>query len=297
MSDAFEQLSTAIADVVDGAAKSIVRVEARKRMPASGIVWSTDGLIVSANHVVERDDEVGVGLPDGTKTSAEVVGRDPTTDLVVLRAEANGLTVPEWSAAGDLRVGGLSIAAGRPYHSVEVSVGALSAIGGAWRTQGGGRIDAYMRPEITMYPGFSGGPLVLVNGQFAGLNTSGLLHHSDATIPTETLRRTVEALVAHGRIPRGYLGVGVQPVRISAKHAESLPSEVGLMIMSVEENSPAEAAGVRQGDILVSLGDDVTASVSDLRVALSSIDADSTVTLRIIRGDDVAELAATVEPR
>ncbi len=166
-----------------------------------------------------------------------------------------------------------------------------------WRTQAGGRLDHYLRPEITMYPGFSGGPLVLAAGRFAGLNTSGLLHHADTTIPAATLTRAVETLLTHGRIPRGYLGVGVQPVRIASAQAEAVGTEVGLMIMSVEENSPAESAGLRQGDILVALGDDSIASVSDLRVALSSIDAGGTVAVRVIRANELLELTANVELR
>ena len=180
---------------------------------------------------------------------------------------------------------------------MEVSVGALSTVGGTWRTQAGGRIDRYLRPEITMYPGFSGGPLVLAGGRFAGLNTSGLLHHADTTIPAETLQRTVETIVTHGRIPRGYLGVGVQPVRIASAQSGAAGTEVGLMVMSVEENSPAESAGLRQGDILVALGDQTTASVSDLRVALSSIDASGAVSLRVIRSNELLDLTANVELR
>lgn len=297
MSNAFDQMSLALGGVVHDAAPSVVRVEARRRLPASGIVWSADGLIVSSNHIVESEDAINIGLHDGSVTSASVVGRDPATDLIVLRADARDLAVPEWTPAEDLEVGNLAVAIGRPYQNVEVSVGTLSAVGGPWRTGAGGRLDNYLRPEITMYPGFSGGPLVATGGKFAGLNTSGLLHHTDTTICAETLKRTVETIVEHGRIPRGFLGVGVQPVRIAASQVDAAGSEIGLMIMSVEEDSPAESAGIRQGDILVMLDEHIIASVGDLRLALSAIDVDGSVTLRVIRSNEVLELTAPVQLR
>lgn len=297
MSKGFDQLSLALEEVVAEAASSIVRVEARQRLPATGIVWSADGLLVTANHIVESDEGIQVGLDGGAVVPAAVVGRDPATDLIVLRAETDGLAVPAWAAAGELKVGALVVAAGRPYQNVEVSLGSLSAVGGAWRTREGGRLDTYLRPEITMFPGFSGGPLIVAGSKFAGLNTSGLLHHADTTICAQTLKRTVETLIAHGRIPRGYLGVGVQPVRIAASQSEAAGSEIGLMVMSVEENSPAESAGVHQGDILVTLGDHTIASVGDLRLALSATDADGEVNLRVIRSNEVIELPAKLELR
>jgi len=297
MSKGFDQLSLALEEVVAEAASSIVRVEARQRLPATGIVWSAGGLLVTANHIVESDEGIQVGLDGGAVVPAAVVGRDPATDLIVLRAETDGLAVPAWAAAGELKVGALVVAAGRPYQNVEVSLGSLSAVGGAWRTREGGRLDTYLRPEITMFPGFSGGPLIVAGSKFAGLNTSGLLHHADTTICAQTLKRTVETLIAHGRIPRGYLGVGVQPVRIAASQSEAAGSEIGLMVMSVEENSPAESAGVHQGDILVTLGDHTIASVGDLRLALSATDADGEVNLRVIRSNEVIELPAKLELR
>ena len=297
MSKSFDQLSLALEEVIAAAAPSVVRVEARQRLPATGIVWSADGHIVTANHIVETDEDIHIGLDDGKVIPASVVGRDPATDLLVLRAESDGLAVPEWTAAGELKAGALAVAAGRPYQNVEVSVGSLSAVGGPWRTREGGRLDTYLRPEITMYPGFSGGPLVVAGSKFAGLNTSGLLHHADTTICAQTLKRIVETLVTHGRIPRGYLGVGVQPVRISAAQAGAAGSETGLMVMSVEENSPAESAGVRQGDILVALGEYTTAAVGDLRQALSSTDAEGVVNLRVIRSNEIVELPAKLELR
>lgn len=297
MAASLVEFSKALSDLVTSSAPSIVRVEARRRLPASGIVWSTDGLIVSANHVVESDEDISIGLHDGSRVSASVVGRDPATDLIVLRTESGEFATPVWSDQEELSAGSLAIAMGRPFHAVEVSVGTLSAVGGAWRTHGGGRIDRYMRSEVTMFPGFSGGPLVLASGHFAGLNTSGLAHHSDTTLPAETVKRTVETIVTHGRIPRGYLGIGVQPVRISTAQADRADTDVGLMVMSVEEGSPAAGAGIRQGDILFALGDQVINSVADLRMALSAVDSSGQVTVRLVRGEDVIDLPADIELR
>lgn len=297
MSITLEQFSSELADLVDAAAPSVVRVEARRRVPASGIAWSEDGLIVSADHVVEFDEDIAIGLDDGSEVSATVVGRDASTDLIVLRTEASGLAAARWVAPDDLRVGALALAVGRPYRAVQTSMGTVSAAGDAWRTRTGGRVDRYIRPDVTMYPGFSGGALVSANGAFVGLNTSALLRDSSVTIPSTTLKRTVDTILMHGRVPRGYLGIGVQPVRLSTALVDTAGTEVGLMIMSVEQGGPAESAGVRQGDILIAVNNGAITSIADLRAALSLQEPNSQAILRIVRSNEILDVAADVELR
>ena len=192
MSDVLSTLSDGLAAAVETAGQSVVRVDARQRMSASGIVWSADGLIVTAHHVVERDDEITIGLPDGTEATATLVGRDPTTDLALLRAAGANLTPPAWVEDADLRVGQLVLALGRPGNTMQATLGIVSALGESWRTGAGGAIDRYVQTDVTMYAGFSGGPLVDVAGRVAGLNSSALLRGVSPAIPVATLRRVVD---------------------------------------------------------------------------------------------------------
>ncbi|NJN82847.1 MAG: PDZ domain-containing protein [Caldilineaceae bacterium] len=232
---------------------SIVRVDARRRHAASGVVWSADGLIVTAHHVVESDEQILVGLADGATVSASLVGRDPATDLAVLRAEASDLVAATWVDAAELSVGHFVLALGRPGRTVQATFGIVSALGGEWRTHGGGHIDHYLQTDVVMYPGFSGGPLVEASGKVAGLNTSALARGVSLSLPAATVQRVVQTLLEHGRMPRGYLGVSVQPVRLPDGLQQELGQETGVMVMSVEADGPAAQAGIVQGDILASL--------------------------------------------
>lgn len=291
------QYASELTDIVAQSGPSVVRVDARGRIPASGIVWSEDGLILSASHVVEVEEEVNVGLAGGAQATASIVGRDPSTDVIVLRVKDQALTVPSWTDSSDVAVGAPVIAMGRPRRELEVSTGVVSAIVRPRRQHSGHRADRFLRPDIVMYPGFSGGPLALADGSFAGMNTSGLFRDANATVASESLRTTVETLVTHGRVPVAFLGVGVQPVRISTDVAEGAGVETGLMVMSVEDESPASRAGVRQGDILIALDDNQLASVGHLRAALSGADTSDTSSLRVVRGTDTATLSVHLELR
>jgi S1-C subfamily serine protease len=282
-----------MADAVESAGKSIVRVEGRRRMAASGIVWSADGVIVTAHHVVEKD-KVTIGLPDGTEVSATLAGRDPTTDLAVLKADAKGLTAPKWVDPSALKVGHLVLAAGRPGRTVQATLGVISALGDVWRTPAGGEIDRYLQTDVVMYPGFSGGPLIAAGGELAGLNTSALLRGVSVAIPTTTVSRIVETLLKHGRVRRGYLGVGAQPVRLPAGLQETLGQETGLLIASVETDSPAEKGGLLMGDTIVALDGQPVRHLDDLLALLSGDRIGRAVPVKIVRGGEVKEIAATV---
>ncbi|MDE3088362.1 MAG: trypsin-like peptidase domain-containing protein [Chloroflexota bacterium] len=292
-------LSNALAAATENAGAGVVRVEARPRLPASGIVWSADGVIVTAHHVVELEDaeRIAIGLPDGKTTTAKLVGRDPTTDLAVLRAQATNLTPRAWADINSVKVGHIVLALGRPEQSVMATLGVVSALGDAWRTPAGGRLDRYLQTDVVMYPGFSGGPLVDANGQFIGLNTSALLRGVSLTVPITTLRQVVEALLTKGRISRGYLGVGAQPVRLPDALAKQLSQETGLLAVSVEPGGPAEKAGFFMGDTLVSLDGQPIRHMDDLLAALSSDRVGATVKARIVRGGQPRELNIIIGER
>jgi len=294
MSEALQNLSNAMAALVEAAGPSIVRVEARDRVPASGVVWSNDGIIVTAHHIVERDDNIKIGLADGSTVNATLLGRDPNTDLAVLKAETSGLATATWVDAADLRVGHLMLALGRPGKTVQATLGIVSALGGAWRTPAGGDIDHYLQTDVVMYPGFSGGPLLDASGRVAGINSSALMRGVSMTVPAATVKKAVETILAHGRMPRGYLGIGIQPVRLPDALQPQLSQETGLMLMSVEANSPAAQGGLLQGDVLVTLDGQAVRHVDELQALLSSDRAGKAIPVRIVRGGQVHDLTVTI---
>lgn len=292
--EALVSLSDALASAVETAGPSIVRVEGRRRLPATGIVWSAGGLIVTAHHVVEQDENIGIGLPDGRTVTAALVGRDPTTDLALLRAPAEDLAVPAWVDGESLHVGHLALALGRPGQSVMATLGIVSALKKDWRTPAGGQLDYYLQTDALMYPGFSGGPLVSAGGKFLGLNTSAMLRDVTLTIPAGTIRRVADALLQHGRVKRGYLGVGAQTVRLPKAIAEQVGQETGLLLGSVEPGSPAEHSGLFMGDTLLSLDGQRTAHLDDLLAALSGDRTGKTVPVSLLRGGQVTEVNVLV---
>ncbi|MFN3979800.1 MAG: S1C family serine protease [Caldilinea sp.] len=294
MSTHLQSFSDELAALTQRASQQIVRVEGRSRLPASGIVYSTDGIIVTAHHVVERNDNLRIGLPNGENIDATLVGRDPGVDLAVLRVQQSMPDAATWIEAGDLHVGNLILAVGRPGKNVQAAIGVVSAVGGAWRTGAGSEIDHYLQTDVVMYPGFSGGALLTMDGRIAGVNSSALVRGASVTIPATTVRRVVETLLTHGHVPRGYLGVGLQPVRLDATLQEALSQQTGLMLMSVEVDSPAAQGGLLQGDVLVTLDGAPVRQLDELQALLSSERAGKTVPVRFIRAGAVQEKQVTI---
>lgn len=295
MSDSLQSLSEAMATVVETAGKSIVQVNGRRRMPASGVVWNADGVIATAHHVV-KSNNVTVHLAEGRTVAASLIGRDPTTDLALLHAEAEGLQPANWDDS-QLQVGKLVLALARPGRTVQATLGVISALGGGWRTGAGGEIDRYLQTDVLMYPGFSGGPLVNATGQFLGINSSALRRGASLTIPTTTVKRVAEALLAHGHISRGYLGVSTQPVRLPSALRDELGQETGLLIVAVEGDSPAEAGGLVLGDTIVRLDGKTVRHHDDLVSLLTGERVGQKVPVTIVRGGEQQTLTVTIGER
>ena len=287
--------SDATAAAVEVASKSIVRVDARRRLSSSGIVWSEDGLIVTANHAVTRAEDVTVGLPNGETVPAEVVGFDETTDILVLKVDESGLTPPSFAEPGAAKVGQLALGVGRP-GGLQASIGVVQALGGPWRTRAGGRIDSYLAADIVMYPGFSGGALVSADGTFLGMMTSAF-RGSNVALPPETLRRVAATLIEHGQVRRGFLGVAVQPVTLPEPATSELEQDEGLLLTGVEDGGPAADAGLLVGDILVELAGITVEQPDDLFAALAETEPGATATVRLARAGRVESMDVVIGER
>ena len=292
MSETLQALSDGLADAAERVGRSVAAVHARRRIPASGVVWRP-GVIVAAHHTLERDEDLVVTL-EGDVAEATLAGRDPGTDLAVLRFEGDA-PAAERADGAELRVGSLVLALGRPGASVTASLGAISSVGGEWSTRGGGRIDRLVRLDLGIHDGFSGGALVSAGGRVLGINTSWLARGAPITIPAATVDRVVDQLLERGYVPRGYLGVGMQSVRIvQANRRMSIPEETGLMVVSVAPGGPAEAAGILLGDIVLSFAGVAVSDPGEVLALLGAQSVGTEVPVRLLRAGEPLELAITV---
>ena len=324
MTTVLQEISDGMAGLVEGAAASVVRVEARRRIPATGIAWS-ENLIVTAHHVVETDDDIGIGTPAGERIEASLIGRDPFNDLALLRVDT---PVPpaSFAAANQLRVGNLALALGRPRQHIKASIGIVSGLvspadsrrkrrwlraarhkRGITRRQKGRRArwqkqtmgdfggpglvlaGGAIQSDLTMYPGFSGGPLVGADGKVHGMTTSGFGGGFGLAIPIAAVSKSVTILLEHGEVRSGYFGIGVQPAQLPDKIADKLEQEYGLLVVSVEAESPAAAAGMLVGDILTAIDQVATEEVDDLQMQLARLAVGSLVSTMFVRGGVVSE--------
>ncbi|MBI5514779.1 MAG: trypsin-like peptidase domain-containing protein [Deltaproteobacteria bacterium] len=288
------ELSDGLAQVVRGAGDALARVEGRC-VGASATVWSSDGALVTANHLLERDDSPTVHLGDGRSFTARVVGRDPGTDLALLRVDAQDLTPARWDDGDGLAVGHLVVMLGRPGRSVRATLGMVSTLGESVRTASGARLDRYLEVDGSLPRGYGGGALVDVQGRVLGMNTPALLP-GGATVPTVTLRRVLAELQTHGRVTKGYLGVGVYPVRLSPEDSGKVGQSAGVVVVSLEGGGPAEKGGLVLGDVLLSLDGHPTAGPGDLLVALEGR-VNVSVTAKILRGGVAREVTLVTGSR
>ncbi len=292
------ELSSYLEKAVARGGESTVLVNARRRFPASGIAYAAD-LILTAEHVIERDEEISVVLADGSTAAASIAGRDPANDLALLRLDKPAAKPAEVELS-EVKVGKLVIALGRPsQEGVEASLGMVSSIGGPVRTGRGGLLEKYIRTDTTPFPGFSGGPLIDSEGKVVGLNTSGLAHGTAITIPTAIAWSNAESLVKNGFIKRGYLGIRSQMVDLSAELQKALgrTQEAGLLLVSVEPGSPAELGGLMVGDILVAVEGHSTADHDELMLQLSSSAVGKPARVQVLRGGQVKDVAVTIGER
>jgi S1-C subfamily serine protease len=292
-------LSNQLADAVQAAGAWTVRVQARRGPAASGIALAAD-LVLTADHVVDpsREDAIHIGLPDGSEVGGSLVGRDAATDIAILKL-ASGTLTPAKAATGDPRTGALALVVGRPGREPNASLALVTGLGGPSRTRRGGMLERFIQVDAVLYPGFSGGPLIDAEGAVLGMITSGLGFGGPAVaIPWAVAAQTAETIGKHGKVPRGYLGVGSQPVTLSAQARDLTGGqERGLLVVQVAEGGPAAAAGFLQGDILVRLDGTSVANADDLQGLLGPDKVGSGVKASVVRGGELRELSVTVGTR
>jgi len=295
--NALAELSSKLSDAVERASSYIVAIHARRRIPSSGIVWR-DGTIVSASHTVRRDGTVRITLPDGRDAEATVIGRDAATDLVVLGADGLALPAAPRAEARESAVGSLVMAVGRPGRNVSASFGIVSAAAQGWRSETGKRIDGLLRLDLAVYDGFSGGPLVAPSGAVIGMNNSAFARGTAAALSAGVVDSVVDELLSRGHIRRPFIGVGVHPVALGAvARRYSLPHEVALIVVSLAEGEPADAAGIQLGDLLVGIAGKPLARPSDLLDALSTVADGESVDITVLRAGTQQTIRVTPRDR
>lgn len=298
-SNVWSALSDQAAAAVEKAGRSVVAVHARRRIPSSGIHWR-DGIVVTANQALERDDEITVTLPDASTVPATLAGRDPSTDLAILKISAQNLSLSERGDAAKLKPGHLVLAAGRTAEgTTRATLAMVSVTGPAWRAWTGAMIDLIVRLDRNLHPNLSGGPLLDSEGRIIGMNTPALSRFATTVIPTSTIDRVTAELEKRGHIGRGYLGVAMQPVALPEKLRASLKvaNEVGVMIVAVEPGGPAEKAGVLIGDILVALDGKPLSDTDDIAAHLASERIGKPVKASLIRAGSLTDVSMIVEER
>ena len=294
MEQTLNALSAGLAALVERAAPLAVGVEARNRIGSSGFFWKP-GLVVTAEHTVRRDDDIAVILPDGRSTRASLAGRDPGTDIALLRVE--DATAAEFERS-EPRAGELVVAVGRHQPGVLASLGMVSTAAGAWRTWRGGQVDSLLRLDIGAYPRSSGSAVLDTAGRIAGMLTAGLTRTAPVAVPGATIDRVAAELLAHGRIARGYLGVGLQPVPLPERLAALLnrTQRSGLILLSVEPSGPADQAGFVLGDILVALNGRPVEDTDDVQTALEG-KVGVELPAELLRGGERVEVGVRVGER
>jgi S1-C subfamily serine protease len=290
------ELSDTLAAAVESAGGSVVRIEGSRR-PSSGVLWSS-GVVVAANHALEVDEGLTIHLEDGAASRVTVAGRDRGTDLVVLKSDPGKGKAALLGDLSGLKVGHLVMMLGRRGKTVRATLGIVSALGREpWRTRYGAEIERYLESDASPQPGFSGGPLVGLDGRVLGINTTGLLRGVSLTVPSNTVTKTVEQLLSQGKTRRSWLGLSMQPVRLPEADREATGEEVGLLVLASDKGGPGDLAGIGFGDTLLRLGPEHVRDLADLQAYLAEDHVGEVVPVKVLSGRTVKEINITIGQR
>ncbi|KAA1000937.1 serine protease [Paraburkholderia panacisoli] len=292
-------LSDNLADIVERVGRSIVAIHGRHRMPSSGVIWR-HGVVVTAAHTIRREDGIEVTLTDGRTVTAVLAGLDWCTDLGVLKLDGVDLDPIDSGDARSLKPGHLALAVARADElGTSADFGVIGSTGGPWRTGRGGQLDAFVRLDGGLRPGFSGAALADMRGQVMGICTSALVRGAGMVIPAMTVERVTDELLAKGRVARGYLGVGAQQVSLldAWVNEMNLPFSSGLLINSLAPGGPAQQAGVLIGDVLIELDGKPCRDMDDVYAALGSASIGQQLQIALIRGGERHVSSVTVSER
>src|SRR5207248_4939591 len=292
-------VSDGLASAVQRAGRSVVAVHGRRRFPASGIAWRDDQ-VLTASHVLERESELTITSADGTQHAARLVGRDPGSDVAILAVAGASLQPIERAPTGTLAAGHLTLAVGRPGTPEPIaSFGAVSSVGGAWRTAQGGLLDAYIRADVALLPGLSGGALVDVGGRVLGMLSAHLAGGDPVAIPAQTIDTLLERVLSGGSLRRAYLGVSTQLVELQEvlRNRLGLAQAAGLMLVGLEPDAPADRGGLLLGDILLAIGGRTIDDGEALQMALGPDVIGKPTSIRLIRGGELRDVSLAPGPR
>jgi len=299
MSSVLETLSNDFAAAAGSVGASVVAIYGRRWMPSSGIQWRK-GVLVTADHTIRREEDITVVAEGGKTLKAHLAGRDPGTDLAILKfSDEATLPVAEFGDASAAKLGNLVLALGRSRSSnLVASAGIIGGLSGEWQPRRGGRVDQHIRLSLELYPGFSGGPLVNAQGKVIGINTRGLARGRGVTIPLSTINRVVDELIEKGHIARPYLGLAMQPVALpEALQKKASSATSALLVVHVEPSGPADKAGLLLGDILVELQGHAVADTEDIQHLLASSKVGDTVQATVLRGGSAVKVPITLADR
>ena len=299
MSSVLETLSNDFASAAGAVGPAVVAIYGRRWMPSSGIQWRK-GVVVTADHTIRREEDISVVAEGGKTLKANLAGRDPSTDLAILKlADEGTVPVPGFGDPTSVRLGNFVLALGRSRNaSVVASAGIVGGLSGEWQPRRDGKIDQHIRLSLELYPGFSGGPLVDAQGKVIGINTRGLARGRAVTVPLTTVNRVVNELLEKGHIARPYLGLAMQPAALpEALRAKAGGATSALLVVHVEPSGPADKAGVLLGDTVVELHGKPVTDTDDIQQVLSSRKIGDNVQATLLRGGSLMKLSITLADR
>jgi S1-C subfamily serine protease len=299
MSSEWATLSKELSETTAKSGAHVVAVHTESRGSSSGVIWRP-GIIVTAEHALQRDEDIQVALPEGKVAGAKLAGRDSSTDIAVLKCEEASHAVPSFSDSATLHPGDVTLVVGRTRASGPVAALAfVSMVANERRLWGGLSLSPYVRLDVALQRTGVGGAVVDAEGRVAGIATPKFAPTGALALPVATVNRVVQALLAEGRIPRGYLGVGLQPVRLPENLRETLQrrEKTAAIVLEVEPGGPAHNAGVVIGDILVSLNTRPVARLEDVQAHLHGENIGKSVTARFLRGGEPRDVSIAIAER